>query len=483
MEQLADAKARLGCRGYRPFPKQQEFHRLGAAVRERLFIAGNQLGKTFAGANEAALHATGLYPEGWDGRRFDRPTVGWVTGLSGEQTRDNAQRLLLGRGRDYGTGALPSDTLIGSPQLARGVADAVDYVKVRHVSGGTSYIYFKSYEKGRERIQGETIDWAWCDEEPDEKTYTEIVTRTNAVLGPVWITFTPLLGMSNVVRRFLQSPPEERQYRGYVTMTIDDVPHLSAEQRAAIIAGYPEWERDARARGVPMLGTGRIYPVDENRLKFDLSDFPKGVPSHWPRIAGMDFGHWDHPLAWVALAWDREADTLWLYDCYRESRLIEAVHQAAAKERLGPALPVAWPHDGHQHDRNTGVPLATKWRQAGLNMLPEHAQWEDGSNGVEPGLSMLLDMMMTGRFRVAAHLSQWWEEYRTYHRESGKVVKTSDDLLDATRYAVMMLRYARAVNGRVEAPRVIRSLSDAAAGVMRGLPRLTATGSRPRRRD
>jgi hypothetical protein len=34
-------------------------------------------------------------------------------------------------------------------------------------------------------------------------------------------------------------------------------------------------------------------------------------------------------------------------------------------------------------------------------------------------------------------------EFRLYHRKDGKVVKEHDDLLSATRYAIMMLRHAR----------------------------------------
>ena len=38
------------------------------------------------------------------------------------------------------------------------------------------------------------------------------------------------------------------------------------------------------------------------------------------------------------------------------------------------------------------------------------------------------------------HLNDWWEEFRLYHRKDGKVVKEGDDLMAATRYAIMMLR-------------------------------------------
>lgn len=40
---------------YRPYPRQAEFHAAGATHRERLFLAGNQLGKTLAGASELAM--------------------------------------------------------------------------------------------------------------------------------------------------------------------------------------------------------------------------------------------------------------------------------------------------------------------------------------------------------------------------------------------------------------------------------------------
>jgi hypothetical protein len=56
---------------YRPYPKQAAFHAAGAAHRERLLMAGNQLGKTYSGAAEAAIHLTGKYPEWWQGRRWE----------------------------------------------------------------------------------------------------------------------------------------------------------------------------------------------------------------------------------------------------------------------------------------------------------------------------------------------------------------------------------------------------------------------------
>jgi terminase large subunit-like protein len=105
--------------------------------------------------------------------------------------------------------------------------------------------------------------------------------------------------------------------------------------------------------------------------------------------------------------------------------------------------PWAWPHDGLQHDKGSGTVLAQQYKAQGLNMFPEKATFEDGSNGVEAGISEMLERMQTGRFKVFSHLRDWFEEFNLYHRKEGLIVKEGDDLISATRYAVMMRRFAR----------------------------------------
>src|ERR1700761_7271957 len=164
---------------YRPYKKQAEFHSAGSAYRQRLLMAANQVGKTWAAGFELAMHATGLYPPWWQGRRWDRAIVGWAAGVTGESTRDNPQRILLGRPGAWGTGALPKATLAEEPSRSRGLADAVDTIRVKHRCGDISTIQLKSYEKGREKWQGETLDFVWFDEEPsDPDIYIEGLTRT-----------------------------------------------------------------------------------------------------------------------------------------------------------------------------------------------------------------------------------------------------------------------------------------------------------------
>lgn len=169
-------------------------------------MAGNQLGKTVAGSFEWAMHLTGRYPEWWRGRRFESAGRYWAAGESSVSTRDTVQKLLIGppeRESDWGTGAIPFEC-IADTQRARGVPDALDSVSVKHVSGGTSTLLFKSYEQGRAKWQGDTLNGVWLDEEPPIDIYTEALTRTNATDGIVMVTFTPLKGMSEVVRMFLR---------------------------------------------------------------------------------------------------------------------------------------------------------------------------------------------------------------------------------------------------------------------------------------
>lgn len=425
---------------YRPYPRQSEFHAGGAEHRERLFMAGNQLGKTLAGGMEAAMHATGAYPTWWQGRRFEKATMGWAAGVSGEATRDTVQRMLLGRPGEWGTGALPESSIV-RVTLARGAADLLDTVTVRHASGGQSQITFKSYVKGREKWQGETLDWVWFDEEPPMDIYSEGLTRTNATNGVVWMTFTPLLGLSPLVERFLMEKSEDESAkqnadRLVTRMTLDEAPHFSDQQKKRIVSSYATHEVEARAKGIPVLGSGRVFVVSEE----DVSEPATDLPDHWPRICGLDIG-WDHPTAAVWLAWDRDTDTVHVYDAYRVREQTPIVHAAALKAR-GDWVPVAWPADALQHEKGSGKQIAEQYREQGVAMVAEPARFVDGSVSVEAGVFAMLDRMKTGRLKVALHLADWWQEFALYHRKDGQIVKERDDLLCATRYALMMLRFA-----------------------------------------
>jgi hypothetical protein len=233
--------------------------------------------------------------------------------------------------------------------------------------------------------------------------------------------------------------------RYLVTAGWDDVPHLDAKTMKELWDSSPPHERDARARGIPSLGSGRIFPIEEGEIKVS----PFAIPAHWPRINGLDFG-WDHPTAAVHCAWDRDSDCWYIVKAHRMREATPFIHAATIKP-WGDWVPTAWPHDGLQHDKGSGEQLAQQYAKAGLKMLaqkathaPEPGKPEgSGGNGVEAGLMEMLERMQTGRLKVFSNLDDWFAEFRLYHREDGKVVKEMDDLLSASRYALMMKRKAK----------------------------------------
>jgi len=442
---LEAAKAKLAqfsLADYRPYPKQALFHRLGATVTERLLRAGNKQGKSYCGAAELATHLTGRYPEWWDGRRFPGPIEAWAACETGEATRDNPQVMLMGPVGKHGTGALPAEDIIDT-RPGRGVADLLDTVMVRHVSGGTSMLGFKHYAQAREAWQGVGKHVIWCDEEPPMDLYVEALARLTATRGIIYTTFTPLKGMSDVVER-LMAPgnPDIAE----VSMGIEEAEHIPEEERARIIARYPEHEREARIHGIPALGSGRVFPIAEASIKCD----PFPVPSHYVQWGAMDFG-WNHPFGAVKLAWDRDADCIYVTHAYRAKEQTPVVH-AAALRPWGAWLPWSWPHDGLQHDKGSGDQLAQLYKGQGLKMHADHATHEAGGYGTEAGVMDMLDRMKTGRLFVFSNLSEWFEEFRLYHRKEGLIVKNRDDLLSATRIGVMMRRLGRSPEGLWRAP-------------------------------
>lgn len=423
-----------------PYAKQMKFFATGLTKKERLLMAGNQLGKTQAGAFETTCHLTGKYPTWWPGRRYTRPIRMWAAGESSLLVRDVQQAKLCGPPGvegGLGTGMIAKEDFADQPTLSRGVTDAYDTIQVKHISGGISTCTFKSYEQGRKKFQGEPVDIIWCDEEPPMDIYSECLTRTTATKGIIYVTFTPLLGKSDVVIRFMDEPSDQREV---ISMTIYDVGHYTKEEAEAIIAGWPAHEREARAKGIPMMGSGRIFPYSEEMIIETAMDY---IPAHWTKLWSIDFGI-GHPFAATLMLWDKDNDVLHVHATVRMADALPIMHAAAIKP-IGASVPVAWPQDGTAREKS-GETVSQLYRKEGLLMLADHATWPDGGISTEAGILELQQRMQTGRFKVASHLVDWFDEYRQYHRKDGLIVKVRDDLMSATRVGVMAKRFGRLVN-------------------------------------
>lgn len=466
---------------FRPYGKQKEFFALGRLKRQRMFNAGNQLGKSDGGAFETACHATGEYPSWWEGMRFDHPTVIWVAGVSALATRDICQAKLCGRANladALGTGLLPKDRIVGQPTLGRGVTGAFDMIQVRHKSGGVSIIFFKSYEQGWQKFQGEGVDFIWLDEEPEDyKIFTECVTRTTATGGSLIITFTPLNGetelfssfergadvlkgfvsmngddvLAEPVNHFMEAARVKARQAGEGNLTDEEAKRRSYIEYEAQVATWPIHERETRRAGRPIMGSGVIFPIPRQTIECPAI---LDAPGHWRQGWGVDFGgmggssgKYSHPFAAVFGQWDPLTDIIYITAGLQLHNQTPLQHSVAMKAVCA-AAPVFWPHDGHRSvkDDNTTTTMGL-YKATGLRMWSTHATFKTGGYSTEAGILDMHQRFTSGRLKVCAHLQDWWTEFLAYHRdENGEIVKIKDDLMSATRILVMMLpRYGQAV--------------------------------------
>lgn len=209
-----------------------------------------------------------------------------------------------------------------------------------------------------------------------------------------------------------------------ITATWDDVPHLSKQQKTELWEAMPPHERDARSKGVPILGSGAIYPVEAS--KYECEDFE--LPVYWPRAYGMDVG-WKRTAA-VWGAWDRQSDTVYVYSEHYMGQAEPSVHADAIKAR-GDWVPGAIDPAAAGSGQVDGRKLLDEYRKLGLQLVP-------ADNAVEAGIHAVYQRLAAGRLKIFKSCRALLSELRLYHRdEKGKVVKENDHALDALRYLIM----------------------------------------------
>ncbi len=409
------------------YPKHMDFFKAGATFTERAFIAGNRCGKSMAGLCELYWHCSGLYPEWWEGKRFDRPVVTWLGGDRGEVLRDGLQPLLVGR-TEFGTGIIPKDKFEGPPVSLPGVPQGYGQYFIKHLSGGTSKIIVKTYQAGKDAWESGAADVIMLDEECPLEIYVEAMMRTATTGGVVYLTFTPDSGLTDTVLHFLDKPKPGEPRKFVAMVGWDDCCHLPDETKKNLLAAIPPHLRDVKTKGVPYLGSGAIYPILES--EFVVSPFQ--IPDFWPRAYSLDPG-WDTTAAlWGA--YDEEADTWYLYNEYYRGQAEPTIHSAAIKSRGEWIDGVCDPHG-----MTGGKGVATqsyfeKYAEHGLNLMMAHPS---GPGSVELGINEVYDRLSTQRIKVFSTMENWLYEYRIYRRQDGKIVKTRNHLMDCTRYLAL----------------------------------------------
>lgn len=438
-------------------PKHAAFFRAGADYNERMFMAGNRCGKSIAGAFEASCHATGVYPDWWVGRRFDRPTNGWAIGSTARATRDTAQKELLGPVGAWGTGMIPKDKL-GKFWALAGVPQGVDLIQVRHISGGWSTIGFKNYEQPLAAFYGVALDWAWPDEECPQEHYNEILLRTMTTNGLVFGTFTPLKGLTPMVVSFSKKadylagaekligiPDQESEHgedarvadlttsKAIIQAGWDDAPWLTEKSKAQMEADTEPHLRAARRSGRPSMGSGNVFPIAIE----DIMVKPFKIPDYYRRMYALDVGWNRTAVLWAAI--DPQTDTVYIYDEYYEGQKEPAIHAAAIRAR-GEWIPGVIDPASRGRSQKDGSQLMQDYKDLGLRLSP-------AINVRDAGISNLWQRMTTGTLKVFSSLPNFAEEFVLYRRDlRGNIVKEKDHLMDDLRYIQNNLNRAKSLD-------------------------------------
>lgn len=435
---------------YAPYEKQVMMHNAGKGKRQRLFLAGNRCGKTYSASMETAIHLTGKYPKDWKGLRFDGPINAWSASVTTEATRDILQHTYLGdinnndaasadpgRGiRPFGCGTIPRDDIVDFVKR-RGTPDAVDVVKVQHYNSkgepdGISTLGFKAYDQGREKFQGTARHWIHLDEEPPWAIFEECLMRLagTGINGSLLLSMTPLMGMTEVCEAFLDN---KAQNRVVIQMEWSEAAHLSDQEKQELLAGIPLYQQEAREKGIPVLGSGKIYPIEERLIECE----PFAIPGHYKRIFAMDFG-WSAPTAVLFGAIDPNTETMYLYDEYYVAEKQPGDHATALYAKDVRWIPGVCDPAGQGTSINDGQKTIELYQNLGFDLMA-------ADNSKEIGIQQVLMDLHNGKIKVFKSLQNFWKEFRRYSRdEKGRIKDESDHLMDCLRYMTVSGRtYAR----------------------------------------
>lgn len=386
-------------------------------------LGANRCGKSEGiGCYETVLHMTGRYPSWWQGRRFDKPIVGITVAREPKILRRGVQRKLFG-GTKFGQALYPADVLDrdGIRMMQNGNG-AYEFAPIKHVSGGWSEHLFGTYKQGREGFESIELDWFHEDEEAPEDIHDEIVMRTMTTGGCGILTYTPIKGLSPLTERIWKQKDDPDPDVHVTNITWDDVPHLTEEQKAEYLRKTPGYLRDARSKGIPASGVGRIYPVDPK----DYTVKPFTLPDYWPRVFGADLGFHCTAVLWGAH--DRDNDIVYVYSEHYRHEAEPPIHAAAIKAR-GVWIPGVGDVAGTS--QINGDKFIEIYRDNGIRMkLPNKA--------VDGGISEVLDRMSTGRLKIFSTCENVLKELLGYsYDEKQKVIKANDHACDALRYLIV----------------------------------------------
>jgi len=448
---VADDMRYNALRYFRPFEHQRAF--FTTISDRRGILAANRIGKTVSTCYETAMHLTGIYPDWWEGKRYDRPITAMVAGEGWSQVALVLQNELLGTPDvklkdNIGSGAIPKSCIDLDTMRSDG-ANCIG-VEIRHITGGKSYLLFANYTQEVRQLQGFKLNLAVFDEQPPDDFFSEIVTRTATTQGMVMCSFTPLKGLNGLVSKFWN---KEEGY-DYIRVAWADVPEydpwgepfLLHSTRQQLERDYLPHERDARIQGKPIMGKGAVFQI-RTWPTYKTGDVPFQEMRNISRVIALDLGLVNDKTVISLMYWDPYEKTAWLHRQIVVQGIEEAVPTQYVSHLLRPEVfgtPIVLPADANTQGRYTmsSTSIRELFEQYELNvapgaiMNPPDAQGRM-TNHKSYGINQMRQMLEVGSLMVNENCTEFLREAQNYYVDTQGRFSDPDDCIDSARYALL----------------------------------------------
>ncbi|WEF29981.1 terminase family protein [Klebsiella aerogenes] len=462
-----------------PYPFQLEWIEASNKYQQRYLSAANRVGKSYAACMELAIHITGLYPSkdngalfDWQGMKIDSGGHDfWCIGVSQESVNNVLMKELLGVSdcrnlQDLGTGAIPKDC-IDSWSMVKDGARCLK-IRIKHVDGTTNTLHFFAATQNESVLMGASVKYCLLDEQFQNETeiYAQCLTRTATTNGYISVTATPELGASALWTKFNE---DDSGFLYFQNATWDHCPHLSEQDKARLLAGYPEYQRLMRSAGIPVLGAGAVYPFNDNEIDTSLTvERIKQNPYAYKLLWGCDFGFSSNtdadPSTLVLSAYEMETDTIYIvyeWNSKQDAKKNRLAHMpdhmaSVIKASPFPDAPLVVPHDAKKQIDGTGTNTTrlSEFKRLGVNVLPTvfeiPFQLTTGaiekpkhSRSLHWTIQHLCKLFSENKLKINVNkLKELMSEFRIYqYKKDGNPRDSRNHLLDAMRIASISVKY------------------------------------------
>ncbi len=357
--------------GYKPHAKQIAFHKSEAKVR--LYIGGNRSGKTVGGVTEDIYWVKGEHPFK---KVFEPPVHGRIIGVDFD---NGIEKILKPQFQRW----LPPSMLINGSWLDSYYATT----KTLTLSNGST-LEFMSYVQDLEKFAGTSRHFIHFDEEPPKSIFNENKARLVDTGGSLWITETPVEGMTWVYDDiYLPGILKLDKNIDIIQVDMTENPHIQPEEVQEFLSGLSENERKARGRG-EFVSLGGLVFKHFGETQIIEPVLPKHFSDNRMVIwASMDHGY-NNPTAWLwhmvfadgsVITFDEHYVDNWTVSQHAERvKIIEMEHEVPAKYFIGdPAITQRNGVTGHsiQHAyMSCGIPIALAKNEvkAGLDRMNDY---------------------------------------------------------------------------------------------------------------